>query len=89
MAVAEIEESRGGQEHVGLFPGPPAEALRRPGTEAGQGHGAGRRMSRNQARKQWRGRQVVDELAQQGILIHQARIPRNWNHAGSDSLSIQ
>jgi len=32
-------------------------------------HGAGRRMSRNQARKQWRGRQVVDELAQQGILI--------------------
>lgn len=32
-------------------------------------HGAGRRMSRNQARKRWRGRQVVDELAQQGILI--------------------
>jgi tRNA-splicing ligase RtcB len=26
-------------------------------------------MSRNQARKRWRGRQVVDELAQQGILI--------------------
>jgi tRNA-splicing ligase RtcB len=32
-------------------------------------HGAGRRMSRNQARKKWRGRQVVDELAEQGILI--------------------
>jgi tRNA-splicing ligase RtcB len=32
-------------------------------------HGAGRRMSRNQARRKWRGRQVVDELAEQGILI--------------------
>jgi tRNA-splicing ligase RtcB len=46
------------------------------GTETGERlslssacHGAGRRMSRNQARKQWRGRQVMDELAQQGILI--------------------
>jgi tRNA-splicing ligase RtcB len=26
-------------------------------------------MSRNQARRKWRGRQVVDELAEQGILI--------------------
>lgn len=32
-------------------------------------HGAGRRMSRHQALKTWRGRQVVDELAEQGILI--------------------
>jgi tRNA-splicing ligase RtcB len=32
-------------------------------------HGAGRRMSRNQARKTWRGRQVVDELKERGILI--------------------
>ncbi len=46
------------------------------GTETGERlsfssacHGAGRAMSRNQARKRWRGRQVVDELAQQGILI--------------------
>jgi tRNA-splicing ligase RtcB len=32
-------------------------------------HGAGRAMSRHAATKQWRGRQVVDELAAQGILI--------------------
>ena len=32
-------------------------------------HGAGRRMSRHQARKQWRGRQVIDELAARDILI--------------------
>jgi tRNA-splicing ligase RtcB len=32
-------------------------------------HGAGRAMSRRQARKQWRGRAVVDELAARGILI--------------------
>jgi tRNA-splicing ligase RtcB len=32
-------------------------------------HGAGRRMSRHQALKRWRGRQVVDELAQKGIII--------------------
>ncbi|MHA1568161.1 MAG: RtcB family protein [Alphaproteobacteria bacterium] len=32
-------------------------------------HGAGRRMSRHQAKKIWRGRQVVDELAARGILI--------------------
>jgi tRNA-splicing ligase RtcB len=32
-------------------------------------HGAGRAMSRNKARKQWRGRQIVDELADRGILI--------------------
>jgi tRNA-splicing ligase RtcB (3'-phosphate/5'-hydroxy nucleic acid ligase) len=32
-------------------------------------HGAGRQMSRHQATKQWRGRQVIDELASRGILI--------------------
>ena len=32
-------------------------------------HGAGRSMSRHQAVKQWRGRQVIDELAARGILI--------------------
>jgi tRNA-splicing ligase RtcB len=32
-------------------------------------HGAGRRMSRHQATKQWKGRQVIDSLAKEGILI--------------------
>jgi tRNA-splicing ligase RtcB len=32
-------------------------------------HGAGRAMSRNQASRTWNGRQVVDELAERGILI--------------------
>ncbi len=32
-------------------------------------HGAGRRLSRHQALKQWRGRQVVDELARRGIIV--------------------
>ncbi len=32
-------------------------------------HGAGRAMSRHQALKQWRGRELVDELAGRGILI--------------------
>jgi tRNA-splicing ligase RtcB len=32
-------------------------------------HGAGRRMSRNQARKRWQGRQVIDELANRGITV--------------------
>jgi tRNA-splicing ligase RtcB len=32
-------------------------------------HGAGRRMSRHQAAKLWKGRQVVDGLAKEGILI--------------------
>jgi tRNA-splicing ligase RtcB len=32
-------------------------------------HGAGRGMSRSQARKRWEGRQVVDELERRGILI--------------------
>ena len=32
-------------------------------------HGAGRNMSRNQARKLWRGRQVVDDLAARGITV--------------------
>lgn len=32
-------------------------------------HGAGRAMSRNQALKKWKGREVIDDLAQKGILI--------------------
>jgi tRNA-splicing ligase RtcB len=32
-------------------------------------HGAGRSMSRHQALRQWRGRELVDQLAEQGILI--------------------
>ena len=32
-------------------------------------HGAGRSMSRNQALKRWRGRELIDELAAKGILI--------------------
>ena len=32
-------------------------------------HGAGRSMSRHQALKQWRGREVIEELASRGILI--------------------
>ena len=32
-------------------------------------HGAGRQMSRHQATKQWRGRQLIDELAGRGIII--------------------
>ena len=32
-------------------------------------HGAGRAMSRHQASRTWRGRQVIDELAARGILI--------------------
>lgn len=32
-------------------------------------HGAGRQMSRHQATKHWRGRQLIDELAARGIII--------------------
>jgi tRNA-splicing ligase RtcB len=32
-------------------------------------HGAGRSMSRHQALKQWRGRQLLDQLAAEGILV--------------------
>jgi tRNA-splicing ligase RtcB len=32
-------------------------------------HGAGRSMSRHQATKRWRGRELVDQLAREGILI--------------------
>jgi tRNA-splicing ligase RtcB len=46
------------------------------GTEASEGrafasacHGAGRSMSRHQALKSWRGRQVVDELEHRGVLV--------------------
>ena len=36
---------------------------------ASASHGAGRAMSRRQAKKHWQGRRLIDELAQQGILI--------------------
>lgn len=46
------------------------------GTAAGEArafssacHGAGRAMSRHQAVKRWKGRQLVDELAERGIMI--------------------
>jgi len=32
-------------------------------------HGAGRRLSRHEALRRWHGRQVVDELAQRGIIV--------------------
>jgi tRNA-splicing ligase RtcB (3'-phosphate/5'-hydroxy nucleic acid ligase) len=32
-------------------------------------HGAGRSLSRHQASKRWQGRQLIEELAQQGIII--------------------
>lgn len=32
-------------------------------------HGAGRRMSRHEATRRWRGRQIVDQLAARGIII--------------------
>lgn len=32
-------------------------------------HGAGRAMSRHQAKREWRGRTLIDELAERGILI--------------------
>ncbi|MBI4693958.1 MAG: RtcB family protein [Gammaproteobacteria bacterium] len=37
-------------------------------------HGAGRALSRHQAAKRWRGREVVDELARAGILIRSPSI---------------
>ena len=33
-------------------------------------HGAGRAMSRHEAGRRWKGRDVVDDLAQRGILVH-------------------
>jgi tRNA-splicing ligase RtcB len=32
-------------------------------------HGAGRAMSRNQARKRWQGKQLVEGLAARGIIV--------------------
>lgn len=39
-------------------------------------HGAGRTMSRHQAKKQWTGREVIDQLARKGIMI------RSGSHRG-------
>ncbi|HAR45384.1 MAG TPA: RNA-splicing ligase RtcB, partial [Nitrospiraceae bacterium] len=32
-------------------------------------HGAGRAMSRTQAKRQWKGREVIDQLAAQGVVV--------------------
>jgi tRNA-splicing ligase RtcB (3'-phosphate/5'-hydroxy nucleic acid ligase) len=45
-------------------PGP-----RAPSTPSSSCHGAGRRVSRHQALRQWHGRHVVDELRGRGIII--------------------
>ncbi|MBN1240217.1 MAG: RtcB family protein [Gammaproteobacteria bacterium] len=37
-------------------------------------HGAGRAMSRHQAKRTWRGREIVDELATRGIVIRSASL---------------
>ena len=44
-------------------------------------HGAGRAMSRHQAIKQWRGQELVDELARHGILIR----TRSWRGAAEEA----
>jgi tRNA-splicing ligase RtcB len=44
-------------------------------------HGAGRAMSRHQALKQWRGRELVDELARHGVLIR----TRSWRGAAEEA----
>ncbi|HEX8968674.1 MAG TPA: RtcB family protein [Chloroflexota bacterium] len=44
-------------------------------------HGAGRAMSRHQALKLWRGRELVDELARAGILIR----TRSWRGAAEEA----
>jgi tRNA-splicing ligase RtcB len=56
-----------------------AESERRAWSSAS--HGAGRAMSRHQAIKQWRGRELVDELARSGILIR----TRSWRGAAEEA----
>ncbi|TAK78573.1 MAG: RtcB family protein, partial [Gammaproteobacteria bacterium] len=41
---------------------------------ASASHGAGRSMSRHQAFKRWRGRELIDELARKGIYIRTATL---------------
>ena len=48
-------------------------------------HGAGRQMSRHQATKHWRGRQLIDELASRGILIRSPSV-RACGRGGCRSL---
>jgi tRNA-splicing ligase RtcB len=59
-----IGGSMGTASHI-LAGRPEAEGL----SFASACHGAGRAMSRRQAYKRWKGRQVVDDLREQGILI--------------------
>jgi tRNA-splicing ligase RtcB (3'-phosphate/5'-hydroxy nucleic acid ligase) len=56
-----------------------AESERRAWSSAS--HGAGRAMSRHQAVKQWRGRELVDELERGGILIR----TRSWRGAAEEA----
>jgi len=44
-------------------------------------HGAGRAMSRHQAARQWHGRQLVDDLAERGILIRS----RSWRGVAEEA----
>jgi tRNA-splicing ligase RtcB len=56
-----------------------AESERRAWSSAS--HGAGRAMSRHQAIKQWRGRELVHEVAGNGILIR----TRSWRGAAEEA----
>jgi len=38
-------------------------------------HGAGRNMSRNQAKRQWRGTEIIENLAKKGIIIKSRSMP--------------
>lgn len=59
-----IGGSMGTASHI-LAGSPQSEAL----SYASACHGAGRSMSRRRAYKTWRGRQVIDELAERGIIV--------------------
>jgi hypothetical protein len=67
-AAAVLEPTR----HRGLLDcGLRAVSARRAGVQGARRlqPGAGRRLSRHQALKQWRGRRVVDEFRERGIII--------------------
>ena len=59
-----IGGSMGTASHI-LAGSPQSESL----SYASACHGAGRSMSRRQAHKTWHGRQVIDELAERGIIV--------------------
>ena len=37
-------------------------------------HGAGRRLSRHEAKKRWRAREIIDQLRKEGIIIRGASL---------------